>query len=57
MLLLYHIMVVVLLSVGGFKMINNKILLSITIYISQLKKRDVINKINLYTEERSYANN
>lgn len=57
MLLLYPIMVVVLLSVGGFKMINNKILLSTIIYINQLKTTDIINKKNLYIQEINYANN
>lgn len=50
-------MVVVLLSVGGFKMINNKILLSTIIYINQLKTTDIINKKNLYIQEINYANN
>jgi len=57
MSLLYPIMVVVLLSVGGFKMINNKTLLSTTIHTDKLKKTDIINKKKFYTQEISYANN
>jgi len=57
MLLLFPIMVVVLLSVGGFKMITNKILLLISMHIDELKKSRILNKMNIYSQEISYANN